>query len=187
MVKGIAKKYLRSGVELDDLIQEGMLGLLTAIKRWDETRGASLRTLAFFLIKAHIRKALGFENVSATRQGPRPENSRRSNYSPFGVSLDDQCGSDTDMTLHDVLASEGATPEELYSQARDEGRLEAREAIEKAIGVLTPAELEVICARYDGKGKTLREVGADRGVSRERARQIEATGLARMRKALARA
>jgi len=56
----IAKRYRRSvrGLELLDLIQEGNLGLLEAIERYDARKGFRLSTLAGWWIRAAIGKAL---------------------------------------------------------------------------------------------------------------------------------
>jgi RNA polymerase sigma factor (sigma-70 family) len=181
LVERVAKKYAGFGVPHDDLVQEGMLGLLTAIRRWDATRSASLGTLAFFHVKAHIRKSLGLENVAPEgRKRPRREKSKRSNYTPLGTSLDAPIG-DTDTPMHDVIAADGPTPEESCAQAEEVEH--ARETVEQAIRVLRADELDVICDRFDND-VTLQEIGKRRGVTRERVRQIEASGLARMRKVL---
>jgi RNA polymerase sigma-32 factor len=51
----IARRYRRSGVPMADLVQEGMLGLVQAIKRFNPEREARLSTYAMFSIRAAIQ------------------------------------------------------------------------------------------------------------------------------------
>jgi RNA polymerase sigma-32 factor len=51
----IARGYRRSGVPMADLVQEGMLGLVQAIKRFNPERDARLSTYASFSIRAAIQ------------------------------------------------------------------------------------------------------------------------------------
>ena len=46
MVRVCARPYFLAGGDSEDLIQEGMLGLLSAIRRYDEASGASFKTFA---------------------------------------------------------------------------------------------------------------------------------------------
>jgi len=52
----IARSYRRSGVPMADLVQEGMLGLVQAIKRFNPDRDARLSTYASFSIRAAIQE-----------------------------------------------------------------------------------------------------------------------------------
>lgn len=182
-VRKCAAKYVGYGVDIDDLVQEGMIGLLAAIRSYDPTKGAALSTWANFYIRGQIRAALGLGNGSDDKQRKRDrrENSKQSNYRPLGTSLDTPLHGDAEGSLHEVVASDVPTPEEEYSLREAEAN--ARAAVSEAIRVLKPAELDVICDRFDND-VTLQEIGDRRGVTRERARQIEASGIARMRKVL---
>jgi len=61
MVVNIARQYLRPGVEMLDLIQEGNIGLITAVDKFDPTQGNRLTTLAFYWINKHIQRFLDNE------------------------------------------------------------------------------------------------------------------------------
>jgi RNA polymerase sigma factor (sigma-70 family) len=61
MVVNIARQYLRPGVEMLDLIQEGNIGLITAVDKFDPTQGHRLTTLAFYWINKHIQRFLNNE------------------------------------------------------------------------------------------------------------------------------
>lgn len=61
MVVNIARQYQRPGVEMLDLIQEGNIGLITAVDKFDPTQGHRLTTLAFYWINKHIQHFLNNE------------------------------------------------------------------------------------------------------------------------------
>jgi RNA polymerase sigma factor (sigma-70 family) len=61
MVVNIARQYLRPGVELLDLIQEGNIGLIKAVEMFDPTQGNRLTTLAFYWINKQIQRYLNNE------------------------------------------------------------------------------------------------------------------------------
>ena len=58
MVVNIARQYLRPGVELLDLIQEGNIGLIKAVDMFDPTQGSRLSSLAKFWIEKYILRFL---------------------------------------------------------------------------------------------------------------------------------
>lgn len=69
LVKSIVKRYLHRGVEYDDLMQLGMMGLLKAVKGFDERFGVRFSTYAVPMINGEIKRYLrddGMIKVSRT-------------------------------------------------------------------------------------------------------------------------
>lgn len=58
LVEMIASKYTNSSLEYDDIVQEGMIGLLAAIKTFDKNNGTSFKTYAATCINNSIQTAL---------------------------------------------------------------------------------------------------------------------------------
>jgi len=62
LVVNIARQYLHPDVEFLDLIQEGNIGLITAVDKFDPTQGSRLSTLAFYWINKQIQRFLNHKN-----------------------------------------------------------------------------------------------------------------------------
>ena len=58
MLRGMANIYFMVGADRDDVIQEGMIGLLSAIRTFDPNAGASFKTFAELCVKRHIINAV---------------------------------------------------------------------------------------------------------------------------------
>jgi len=93
-------------------------------------------------------------------------------------SLNMPVGVEKDSELGDFIENEQPSPEEMVSQEM------RRERVKELLDVLTPRERKVLILRFglDGGGsRTLEKVGEFFGVTRERARQIEAEALRKLR------
>jgi RNA polymerase sporulation-specific sigma factor len=143
------KRFHLEGIERDDLVSWGLLGLYYAAKAWDADRGLAFSTLAMTAIERMIVR------------GVRAE--RRGGSSSPALSLDALLGEEEDGTTErhlDKLADEGDPIEEQIL------RLETQLKLRQAVAELSPEEQWVLHQRYY-RGRTLREVAAETGTSRQ--------------------
>lgn len=63
LVVKIARSYFIVGGEMEDIVQEGMIGLYKAIKRYDDKKNASFKTFAITCIKHQIQTAIKRANT----------------------------------------------------------------------------------------------------------------------------
>jgi RNA polymerase primary sigma factor len=63
LVKSIAGKYRSSGVPFDDLVQEGLLGLLLAKEKYDNRNSVKFATYAYSWIHKKIRESVAREKT----------------------------------------------------------------------------------------------------------------------------
>ena len=208
-VVAYAKRYRGLGVPFIDLIHEGNLGLLEAARRYDPSRGVKFITYAVWWIRQAILQALagagrpwvpparasadeafdeaGALEAAADEAAPggdgEDEIDRPVWPAPWAVrSLADPIFDEEDSpSLEDTLEQAVEPPIEEEVMRRT-----LRERLEAALGELTERERAVMRLRYglDGNGepRTLQEVGAVLGLSRERVRQIEARAKEKLRR-----
>lgn len=216
----IAFEYRTYGVRLLDLIQEGNLGLLVAVDRFDPERGVRLTTYAVWWIRAYIQEyirrswsmvrfgttraeqrcfyRLRRERQRLERNGSKADPDRlasalgispadleaiESRITRRDMSLDDAAYVDTEETRGDRIADDRPGPESTF--ADEELQKRAHDEIYKALQALDTRERDILNRRYlSPKPATLKEIGAQFGISRERVRQLEARAMAKLRERL---
>lgn len=164
LVISIVKKYANGYVPIEDLIQEGNLGLIVAAERFDPERGWQFSTYAVWWIRDYVGRA----TRDVTMNGGQLQ------------SLDLPVGEDGDSTLVDFIPDENAvSPCELAEEN------ELKELVTEMVSCLKPRERRVIELRFGLNGThehSLEETGETLGISKERVRQIEVKALGRLRK-----
>ena len=214
----IAHEYRGYGMKLLDLIQEGNIGLMTAVQKFDPERGYRLISYAVWWIRAYIQdyvmrsyslvkmgttqaqRKLFFSGRKMKRQLEQKglSSSREAIAEAMGVkvsevdqmqirmaqrdySLDAPLGADADAgRMIDILPATPETPESIVTdQILHEARVSA---VGEALEALDHRERRIIGARdLSDEPMTLAELGEELGVSRERARQLEARGRRKIR------
>lgn len=165
-VVSVARKYAgRSRARLDDLVQEGNVGLMKAIEHFDAKKNVRFATYAVWWIRAYITRYLK-DNRSQVRGGE----GERGVMSD--ISLEMPINEDTDEALIDMLEDGAPTPDAaLVQKRRDEHVGEALGKVKKRLGDLG---WDIVKERLEQDSpQTLEELGARWGISRERVRQVE--------------
>lgn len=170
----MAQRYPRLGMEIEDLVQEGNLGLLLAAPRFDVTRGTRFLTYAGYWVQQRILRALS-ENCSLIRwPAHMVEELTRANLDGECASL--PAGQRSIESLSHVRDSRIvgiAAGDEPMAAAE---RSIVTQPIMKAVGTLKPRYRTVMVLRYGldrGGERTLREIGKAIGVTGTRVQQIE--------------
>lgn len=140
LVVKIAREYEDYGVPLLDLINEGNIGLMKAVERFDPTKGAKLSTYAAWWIKQAIRRALS--NQSKTIRLPVHAGDKLLHMRRAAIRLEEEFGREP-------------TNEELAMELdMDPGRLAALRNV-----AIPPSSLDAPLG--DGDGKRFDEMVGD--------------------------
>lgn len=213
----VAKKYQGQGLPLEDLINEGNIGLLTAIDKFEPDKGYHFISYAVWWIRQSIMKAV-CEKSRAVRL-PLNRANELFQIQKIQKALIHESGS-TDVSVEEIadasgleadlvkdllavsremvsfdapVASKGELSDSKVGDFIEDEKLGPEEEvinkslkndIESLLSTLTDKEREIIIMRfglYDVKPMSLKEIGDQYGLTKERIRQIEKRAIEKMR------
>jgi RNA polymerase primary sigma factor len=215
LVVTIARRFNRGRLPLQDLVQEGNLGLLKAVTRYDVRKGCRFSTYGAWWIRhaitraladkartvrlpvhmceaqskvsrvnirfqaAHGRLATDSELVAETGVSRERLARMQLSVAEQPVSLDDTVMRGSSLTLLDAIEDMTQAPApELLDHATH------MEHLQDVLRALTPFEAEILARRIgmdDQPEMTLKEIGAQYGLSRERIRQLQEQAVGKLR------
>ena len=158
LVVSIAKRHVGPTENFFELVSDGNMSLIRAVEKFDFARGNKFSTYASWAIMKNFARTIP------------DENRRRDRY----------------RTSHSEMFS--TTEDARSDQYEQETAQEQRESqVERILDRLDEREQQIIISRFGlHRGQeplTLKQVGAEMGVTKERIRQIEARALSKLRKA----
>jgi RNA polymerase primary sigma factor len=205
----VAKKYIGSGLALLDMIQEGNIGLVRAVEKFDYRQGNRLQAYAAIWIMQATTRAIAdqartiripvhmVETINKLRRQQQrllQEFEREPTFEEIGLAM--EVGPDKveelikvsreTLSLDKVFAEAIGDLEDRNALALDDAAslLLLKERVGEVLHTLTEREGRVLQLRFgleDRGSRTLEEVGREFGVTRERIRQIEAKALRKLR------
>lgn len=198
-------------IDLSDLVQDGVIGLIDAAERFDEARGIKFETFAERRIRGAMIDALrkdawprGVRRVRRELEAAREKLRVTLGHEPSLADLAKEIGADEKRlgkTIVRINTIESTSPLSCGDNV-DEAQLpavlvpaeperpdhmyektEVRDRVRTAIATLPAREQRVISLYYYGE-VTMKEIGAELGVNESRVSQLHARALRRLREAL---
>lgn len=179
MIKGIATEFSKKhNLDFDDLFQEGCIGMIEGIRKFEEHKQAKLNTFCYICIKNRIRQYVK-DNKYAIRLPAYifTENKVEENLIDV-VSYENILPGTEEVRIFETLKDENA-------QLPFDENLDLDIELKMIISKLKKREKEVIYYRFY-KDLTLQEVGKIYKITKERVRQIEKEALTKIREKIKR-
>lgn len=214
-VESLARRVaatMPNSIDIGDLVQDGMLGLIDAARRYDEARGIKFETFAERRVRGAMIDALrkdawprGVRRVRRELEAARESLRRELGVEPSMQDLATRVGTDvgrlgrTIVRIHTIestspLASgdtvDGASlpavlvPSEPPAPDKAFETQEVKDRVRRAINALPPRERKIVSMYYFGEA-TMKQIGGEIGVNESRVSQLHARALDRLKGLLA--
>jgi RNA polymerase primary sigma factor len=189
----VAKQYQNQGLDLGDLIAEGNIGLLKAIKSFDWSKNLRFISYAVWWVRQSILQSLN-ENSRTIRipvnvvQDLYKEKKRvektgdqiddKFAYLPSIVNLNSEINEDGD-TLIDLIENPNSLkPDESFNNGQ-----QLKDGLFSIMNILDERERQIVEDYYgiSGTPRTLEDIGKDFSLTKERVRQIKEKALRKLR------
>ena len=206
LVKSVVKRYMSRGAEYDDLYQIGCMGLVKAIRKFDDSYDVRFSTYAVPMIAGEIKRFLrddgmikvsrSLKELAAKAAAAREEISARTGKDATLNEIAEAIDADAEEV---VMALEAARPHmSIYEPAygEDDGTLVVdrvqdghademaltlnRVMLKELLGTLEPRERQIIIMRYF-VDKTQNEIALLMGVSQVQISRLESKILRKLR------
>ncbi|MBE9531547.1 MAG: sigma-70 family RNA polymerase sigma factor [Proteobacteria bacterium] len=199
-----ALEYRNYGIALKDLVQEGNLGLMNAVKKFNPHKGYRLITYAVWWIKSFIqeyilktkgivkrsskalKKKLFYKTAIADGKAAKDASKDAANIlTTNDLSLDAPIGEGEDRTHLDMMIDPDKDQASLVADNQE--REINKDKVSSALALLNDKERFIIMNRQmSDDALSLQNIGDRYGISRERVRQIEKAAMGKLKKVLAR-
>ena len=178
-VVSIANQYKGKGLQMEDLVSEGNIGLLKAAGRFDASKGTRFVKYAVVHVRQQIEKAIS-QQVGLYQLPRDVKQEAAARLQSYPLSVDAPLGHRTNMSLLSVIVNQDAplADERVHSESIED-------AIEYALSALDERESRVVNAFFgiNQEHETMAEIAEDMDLKRERIRQIRDKAVRKLRKA----
>lgn len=168
----IASRYKGKGVDMEDLVSEGNLGLLHAVEKFDLSKDAKLTTYAVWWIKYYITEFIEKRQESIVNERDDELLNTKSNSQ--------EC---TDEEDENVTLGETVMSSEAYDEINEREK-SYKDIVNKILPVLNDRERVIVASYYgigDKETKNLEDISKVFKISKERVRQIKEAAMRKLR------